>query len=689
MSKISINQTKQEEYEYLEYIKQRLQLAIHNTETSVAEHAREVQETKDYLWENKAGMDHVEKVSVRESITQIAITGENAVAKKKRLAKLKNSPYFGRIDFSEKGMETTNHLYIGIHSFFDQEKNLNIIHDWRAPISSMFYDFELGEVFFEAPTGKIEGEISLKRQFRIRQGKMEFMLESSLNIHDDILQKELSQNSSDKMKTIVATIQRDQNAIIRNENSKALIIQGVAGSGKTSIALHRIAFLLYRFKETIKSEDILIISPNKVFGDYISNVLPELGEEKIQETSMEDLADEMLEYKYKFQSFFEQVSQLLENKDEAFKERIRFKSGFGFISKLNDFLVFVENEFFIPSDVFVKKIPVPSSYIAEKYKSYSRVPILKRIAEIVNDIVNDLNFYNHYQVSTAERNQLRKDVEKMFKTLNLRKFYLEFYQWMGMPEMLKMLKGSTYEYADVFPLIYLKLNLEGAKTYQKVKHLVVDEMQDYTPLQYSILARLFPCNKTILGDSNQSVNPYSSSNSDIISQVFQHADCMKMLKSYRSTVEIVEFAQKIRNNPDLEVIERHGQKPQIKYCETEENEISEISQIVAEFIKSKNKSMGIICKTQLQADMLYQRIKKLYNQMHVLNSQSASFSNGIIISTAHMAKGLEFDHVIIPQCNAGNYNSETDKQMFYVACTRAMHQLNMTYTGIPTDFIIY
>lgn len=234
-------------------------------------------------------MDHTEKVSVRQSINQVAIPGENAVAKKKRLRKLLESPYWGRIDFIEEDENKSNPIYIGIYSFFDETLNTNTIHDWRAPISAMYYDFELGEAYYEAPSGRIEGNILLKRQYRIRNGKMEFMLENSVNIHDDILQKELSKSSDEKMKNIVATIQRDQNVIIRNETSRALIIQGVAGSGKTSIALHRIAFLLYRFKETITSKDILIISPNKVFADYISNVLPELGEEKIPEMGMEEL----------------------------------------------------------------------------------------------------------------------------------------------------------------------------------------------------------------------------------------------------------------------------------------------------------------------------------------------------------------------------------------------------------------
>ncbi len=674
------NRTEQEEKTYLEKIKERLLRAINDADAVAGSQAREMQESKDYLWENRAGMDHVEKVAVRQSITQIALTGENAAERKMRLAKLKENPYFGRIDFAEEGADHPEPLYIGTFSFYDQREKENLIYDWRAPVASMFYDFELGRAHFESPSGTIEGKISLKRQYRIRNGVMEFMLESSLNIHDDILQKELSGTSSEKMKNIVATIQRDQNTIIRNEESRVLIIQGVAGSGKTSIALHRIAYLLYRFKETIKSEDILIVSPNKVFADYISNVLPELGEEKIRETGMEELADELLDGKIRFQTFTEQVSHLLVRRDEHFRERISFKAGFDFISKLNEFLVHVENEYFKPALLRVKRYPVPADYLQEKFKSYHRLPLFKRIASIVSDIVNDLNFYNQYEVTAAERNQIRKDLEKMFKTLNLRTLYKEFYAWLGQPEMLKMQKGSRYEYADVFPLVYLKISLDGVQGYHDVKHLVIDEMQDYTPLQYSILSRLFPANKTILGDVYQSVNPYGSSDTEAIGRVFPNAETVKMVKSYRSTKEIVELAQRIRKNKEIEVVERHGETPVIKGCKNDEEELLEVRKMIDSFFESSYNSLGIICKTQSQAEHFHESMKEHYSQLYLLNSQSTAFVNGIIIATAHMAKGLEFDQVIVPFAGGSNYKTETDRQMLYIACTRAMHRLDLTYT---------
>ena len=518
------NPTEQDERNHLDDIKNKLTVAINHADANVNSLSQEIQDSKDYLYENKAGMDHVEKVAVRQSIEQYAIKGENAAQKMKRLRKLIESPYFGRLDFIRKGERKRLPIYVGIHSFLDMENNINLIHDWRAPISSMFYDFELGPAHFEAPSGTTRGNILLKRQYRIREGEMEFMLESSLNIHDDILQKELSATSDQKMKDIVATIQRDQNRIIRNEDARVLIIQGVAGSGKTSIALHRIAFLLYRFKETISSRDILIVSPNKVFGDYISNVLPELGEEKIEETGMEELANQLLNNKVKFQTFFEQVSTILEKGKQDFIDRVKFKSSNEFIAKLDEFLLHIENEYFKPEDIFVRRFPVPAWFIEKRYKGYHRLPVLKRFPEMVKDIITNIDIHYKYQVETSEKNAIKKAIEKMFRTMNLRLIYKGFYEWLGHPEMFKYARASTFEYADVFPFIYLKMRLEGMRPDDKVKHLLVDEMQDYTPIQYAVLAKRFPCNKTILGDRNQSVNTHSSSSSDEIQKVFVGAE---------------------------------------------------------------------------------------------------------------------------------------------------------------------
>src|SRR5689334_3713070 len=348
-----INSTEQEERSYLEEIKERLSMALHRVASRVREYSEELRQNKQYIYEHQHGLDEADMVAADQSINRMVNTGEGAVERRRKLMKLVGSPYFGRIDFQKVNESKETPVYVGLATFTDESLRENLIYDWRAPVSSLFYDYELGDADYETPGGKVSGKISLKRQYKIRDGVMEFMIENSVNIHDEVLQRELSKSADDKMKNIVATIQRDQNAVIRNETAPVMIIQGVAGSGKTSIALHRIAFLLYRFRDTIKSKDVLILSPNKVFADYISNVLPELGEEEIPEMGIDELAAELLENKVEFQSFFEQVYQLLEDPDEAFIERIRFKASFEFLSKLNQYIIHLENNFFEATEIRV------------------------------------------------------------------------------------------------------------------------------------------------------------------------------------------------------------------------------------------------------------------------------------------------------------------------------------------------
>lgn len=678
-----INKTEPEEREYLEVIKEKLLLAMKRADDSVKQFSTELRQNKEYIYEHQSGMDDADMVAAGQSINRMAFSGENSVARKKKLLKLGESPYFGRIDFLTDG--ETSSVYIGIYTFSDETMQANLIYDWRAPISSLFYDFELGEAQYKTPSGNIRGEILLKRQYKIREGKMEFMIENAVNIHDDILQKELSKSSDDKMKNIVATIQRDQNAVIRNETASVMIIQGVAGSGKTSIALHRIAFLLYRFKDTISAKDILIISPNKVFADYISNVLPELGEEQIPEMGMEELAADLLENKFTFQSFFEQVSLLLDQHDSNFIERIQFKSSFEFLSKLNQYIIYIENNYFTFTELQVGKVIVPFPFILERFKAYHRIPLLKRFNEVVKDVQNYVRDATKRKLMGHEKAVIWEAVPRMFKINTLTDLYKDFYTWIGKSNLFKVDHGGRLEYADVFPMIYFKIRLEGIPAYQHVKHLLVDEMQDYTPVQYSVLSRIFTCKKTILGDVNQPVNPYSASSSEGIEQVFPQAEIVKLFRSYRSTFEITNFTLQISNNPNLIAMERHGEKPTYKGFENNKEELEEIKAQIEQFKKSNHTSLGVICKTQEQAEFVYEQVKS--TKVHLLTADSTSFKEGIIITTVHLAKGLEFDEVIVPFASARNYHTAMDRSMLYIACTRAMHRLTLSYTKERTPFV--
>ena len=678
---MAFNQTEKQEKEYLKQIISFLKKVIGNTDASVKDHVDTLAEYKDYIWSNK-DIDPHEIRSMRESILNHFALGESVINKRKRLTKILAIPYFGRIDFLEKKENSkVMPIYIGIHTFYDPESRATLIHDWRAPVSSMFYDHELGEAGYRSPSGEIKGEISLKRQYRIRGGKMEFMIESALTVHDDILQKELSSNVDDKMKNIVATIQRGQNQIIRNEDIRTLIIQGVAGSGKTSIALHRIAYLLYTFRDSISSKDILIISPNKVFSDYISNVLPELGEETVPETSMEQILSGVLEHKYKYQTYFGLVNELLEKPSSSLIDRIAYKASFGFISELDKFILHIENTYFKAADVkLTKYITIPAPFIEEQYLRFNRYPIRRRFDAMADYMLDMLKIQYAFTVTTAGRNLLKKEIRLMFAGNNDIQVYKDFFKWTNNPGMFKMRKGHTLEYSDLAPLAYLHLALEGNGNQPfRVKHLLIDEMQDYSPIQYKVIQKLFPCRKTVLGDAGQSVNPYGSSTAETIQKSLTASEIMKLCKSYRSTFEITDFAQKIHPNAELEPVARHGEKPQILQFGSAVEELSGIMGLISTYRKSGYKSLGIICKTEQQARKMADMLKSYANDISFLSSQSSAFVQGIVITSAHMAKGLEFDEVIIPQTDERNYRSEIDKSMLYVAVTRAMHRLTLTF----------
>lgn len=678
---MAFNQTEKQEKEYLKQIISFLKKVIGNTDASVKDHVDTLAEYKDYIWSNK-DIDPHEIRSMRESILNHFALGESVINKRKRLTKILAIPYFGRIDFLEKKENSkVMPIYIGIHTFYDPKSRATLIHDWRAPVSSMFYDHELGEAGYRSPSGEIKGEISLKRQYRIRGGKMEFMIESALTVHDDILQKELSSNVDDKMKNIVATIQREQNRIIRNEDIRTLIIQGVAGSGKTSIALHRIAYLLYTFRDSISSKDILIVSPNKVFSDYISNVLPELGEETVPETSMEQILSGVLEHKYKYQTYFGLVNELLEKPSSSLIDRIAYKASFGFISELDKFILHIENTYFKAADVkLTKYITIPAPFIEEQYLRFNRYPIRRRFDAMADYMLDMLKIQYAFTVTIAGRNLLKKEIRLMFAGNNDIQVYKDFFKWTNNPGMFKMRKGHTLEYSDLAPLAYLHLALEGNGNQPfRVKHLLIDEMQDYSPIQYKVIQKLFPCRKTVLGDAGQSVNPYGSSTAETIQKSLTASEIMKLCKSYRSTFEITDFAQKIHPNAELEPVARHGEKPQILQFGSAVEELSGIMGLISTYRKSGYKSLGIICKTEQQAREMADVLKSYANDISFLSSQSSAFVQGIVITSAHMAKGLEFDEVIIPQTDERNYRSEIDKSMLYVAVTRAMHRLTLTF----------
>jgi DNA helicase-2/ATP-dependent DNA helicase PcrA len=555
------------------------------------DYARDIQDSKTHMWEARRDMDHIEKVAIRQTIEQAARSAKVLKAQQLKLVKLRRSPYFGRFDFvrDNGGGNAAEPVYVGIHAFRDEITGRTLVYDWRAPISSVFYDYEIGPVGYQAPAGEIEGRVELKRQFRIRDGRLQFMLETGVNIVDDVLQHELSRSADEGMKNIVATIQRDQNAIIRNADAHTLVIQGAAGSGKTSIALHRIAFLLYRFKDTLSSNDILIISPNRVFADYIGNVLPELGEEKVGEIGMEMLADELLQGKYRFQTFFEQTSALLEKDDEALRARIAAKASLDFLKQIDAYADHLEASSLKAVEWRSGRRIVPDWHFKETWRKHRGLAVTRRIAEVVSTTEHQIFMHYKSELQTNERRDLREAVRGMVRRITLREAYKGLFEWMGKPELFKP-AGARFEYSDVFPLIYLKMRLEGVDNPRKdVKHLLVDEMQDYTAVQYAVLAKLFNCRKTILGDAAQSVSPYGTSSAEQIRQVLRAPPPVKLTKSYRSSWEIMQFALGISPNDEVVAMERHDEEPQVVVCKRQSEATARIVAEIEDFRSSTHK----------------------------------------------------------------------------------------------------
>ncbi|NCB96890.1 MAG: helicase [Bacteroidia bacterium] len=678
------NKTQEQEREYLQHVITIVKSVVESADLSVREHVDTLKEYKDYLWSNK-DIDPQEIRSMRESILNLHASGESVIFKRARVARILDNPYFGRIDFRRVGGNCkTTPIYIGVHNFYDHKERVNLIYDWRAPVAGIYYEHEIGEAEYDSPEGVVKGEISLKRQYRIRRSCLEFMFESALTIQDDILQKELSTNTDEKMRNIVATIQKEQNRIIRNMDAQVLIIQGVAGSGKTSIALHRIAYLLYAMKGGLKSSDVLIISPNKVFADYISNVLPELGEETVPESSVGEILSGVLNDRYRYQSFIDQTEMLITDPEPAYVERIRYKSSSEFVTQLERFIIFAENDFFNAVDLkLTEHITIPSEYIDAQFRRFNRYPMRARFDAMADYIVEMAYTDCRISVSASDRRKIRQRIKSMFSGNDDIDVYKRFYSRIGSPGMFKLRKDRSMEYSDLAPLAFIHLALEGSISRSKVKHLLIDEMQDYTPIQYKVLQRLFNCRKTILGDMGQALTPYTSSDAGMIKKVFANGVVMKLCKSYRSTYEIAALAGNIKVVADIEPIARHGEKPRIARFADYMEEVTGIAAFINEFKDSSYDSLGIICRSERLAAELKKHLSVYVDDINHISTQSASFSKGVVITSVSMAKGLEFDEVIIPCVNS--YNPDSDSGLLYIAVTRAMHRLTLTLTCAKND----
>jgi len=636
-----------------------------------------VQEFQKFIWDSKSDMDPTEmKNMILANDTEVMLM-QNKGKYLQKLYRIQDNPYFGSLTFKSK--EEQNKIYIGITHVEDEENDVYLVNDWRSPICSMFYDYEVGPAEYKAPGGIVEGEILGKRQFNIKNGEIVRVFDNNLNIDDELLQEVLATESSDKMKNIVNTIQQEQNAIIRNVDDKNLIVQGIAGSGKTSVALHRIAFLLYKI-ENLTSNNVLIFSPNQIFSEYISNVLPELGEENTMQTTFHDfLTTYTNEFKgvESFTTFIERYYKYSEKNEEL----VRYKQSDIVINDLDNYVKDIINNIHFTEGIENKDYSITKHELDYLLKDrYNKMLLFERL-ELIAQKLSD-NYYNgNKSKARSIKSQLSKllsmnlDFKEIYVNFFYSKFFKESYQGtITEEEINEVIKNKIIKYEDACLFVYLKSLLKGFDYRGMIKQVVIDEAQDYSKLQYIIIKNIFKkANFTILGDTNQTINPYYKYNSlEILKEVFpEGTNYLELRKTYRSSPEIIAHTNKILGLNHVSAIRRSINKPVLFRNEDnlKENLINDITEL-----KKESKSIAIITKTDEESEYIYRLLKDEIEDLSLLNSNSVGFNKEMVVIPSYVAKGLEFDSTIIYTDKLNTYR-EKEKYLYYVACTRSQHQL--------------
>ena len=620
-------------------------------------------EFKKLIWDTHTEMDPNEMRSMMaESDLQVSIM-QSKGNYLQRLFRIQNKPYFGSIRFKEEGSEEEDNIYIGITHV--EDKLDYYVHDWRSPICSMFYDYETGPASYKAPSGIIKGNIIKKRQYIIEDAELKHIFDNDLNISDSLLQEVLAEESSDKMKNIVNTIQEEQNKVIRNTEDKNLIVEGIAGSGKTSVALHRIAFLLYRIPN-LTSSNVVVFTPNKVFSEYISNVLPELGEDNTYDMTFYDLLCQNINEYKDIENFTDFISRYYKGNVDNY-DIVKYKQSDEIIkdidSYINNLLSTIKFNNKLDYDNFIE-IDTEELNNMLNYK-YNRFPLFERIKEISKRIAS-----NNYEGSTKNASSIEKKLKELLNIkLDLKDIFNNFYQSKYSKYKDKVNDKYLY-YEDACIFLYIKSLLAGFNTNHVIKEIVIDEAQDYNKLQYLIIKKTFKTsNYTILGDTNQTINPYYKYDSlEELTSIFESSKYITLTKTYRSTGKIIDYTNKIlglnhvtaiRNDKASDIIFRNNI--------TKNDFLTDINNL-----KNTSKSIAIITKNDKEAEEVYNMLKDDLDIM--LIDGFGHIKRDLVVVPSYVAKGLEFDSVII-YTDKDNKYQEKDKYLFYVACTRAQHNL--------------
>lgn len=683
------------------------------------------------------------------------------------LTKLEQTPYFGRVDLIDQGFSEADRIYLGVGSLLDESGQTYLIYDWRAPVSSLYYDYSPGPVQYDTPSGQISGEMTLKRQYMIRDGQIRSMFDTGVTIGDELLQEVLGKQSDAQMKSIVATIQREQNRIIRNERARLLIVQGAAGSGKTSAALQRVAYLLYRYRGTLNADQIVLFSPNPMFNSYVATVLPELGEQNMQQTTYQQYLEHRLGKSFALEDPFSQMEYTLAAINEpGYDTRISsiiYKSGLSFMHLIEKYVSELgESGLSFTPVTFRGRTLLSEEAISEQFykldrtysignrmlltadwmlKELTRLGREERSNELVDEEIEllDQEAYAHAYEELQRKDRFTKDsfddfdaerdflaamiVQKQFKKLRRRVKRLRFLNvpaiykqlfvgdrsllqrltseelplpevWPQISELtIAMLERAEMYYEDATPYLYLKQRLEGFHTNTSVKHLFIDEAQDYSPFQYHYLKRIFPnCKMTVLGDVNQSIFSHSVAidGFEPLSHLYSAEETEKIVltRSYRSTRPIVAFTSKmIEGGHLIEPFNRDGAEPTVTKAKSEADLFQLITKRIEELQEADFPSIAIICKTAEESKFINKNLLPHFAGLRLIEKETVTFEKGLVVIPAYLAKGVEFDAVVISNASNEYYGRESERKLFYTACTRAMHELHLFYTNELTGFI--
>lgn len=665
---------------YLEMVTEKLEKRILEIRQSISEGQKEIEGMHEYYWENYTEMDQYgyENFDNQQALLHQVNANQEQIALKHRLKAMLDAPFFGRVDFCYEGEEEPEQFYIGIGNFAEQAGHVPLIYDWRAPVSGLFYDFDKGEASYEAPGGLMEGEVTSKWQYKIRRGKMLYEFESDVKIDDEILKAELGSNGDVQLKNIVRTIQEEQNAIIRNTSDRIMVIQGAAGSGKTSVALHRIAYLLYHDRNQMKSSNILILSPNSVFSDYISHILPELGEENIREMSFDLFAyKELRDTVFDCEDCYDQIERELQG-DFGTEELAQYerKQSEEFLSQAEGFLMELEDSLLEFRDMeFRGMVKTEAELVNLFYFKFQDIPLLARMDAVLEYFVDEFETLHSCTLSEEDMDHLKEKFKRFYRTMDLYVLYNEFLEecrYRTLPQVPYEKRFLAYE--DVYPMLYLKYRLLGKAGQKAIKHLVIDEMQDYSYLQYEILKGLFPCKMTILGDRAQTMEAKEQDVLTFLPKILgKQMRKIIMDKSYRNTVEIASYANQLTGVTDVRLFERHGKPVEEQVFQTQAEALEQMLGSLR-LAEDEYETAALITMTEEEASEAFAYLKGRIPDISYLDKNSSSFKKGLTVTTFYLAKGLEFDQVFV-LCR--KEKTPLLRQAEYICATRALHELYM------------